>query len=130
MGKTMTKQEALDRIKDIFNKDRWEFINQIDKDAIKIAYRVLEERVDEERVDEEKAKIEYEPDMDRCHFIKSAHHIDTGERVNWYIYNDVKFKEIITDNQYWRYEVIHNGIPYVYLRLEDACKFIENNMTL
>ena len=48
MAKRMTNQEALDRIKDLFKKDRWEFINQIDKDAIKIAYKALQREVDEE----------------------------------------------------------------------------------
>lgn len=124
MAKRMTKQEALDRIKDIFNKDRWEFINQIDKDAIKIAYKVLEERVDEE-----KAKIEYEPDMDRCHFIKSEHYIDIDEYVDWYTYNNVTIR-VIKTHLPWRYEVIYNSTPYVYLSLEGACKFIENNITL
>lgn len=124
MAKRMTKQEALDRIKDIFNKDRWEFISQIDKDAIKIAYRVLEERVNEE-----KAKIEYEPDMDRCHFIQSEYYIDADEHINWYIYNNVKIKEI-TKYLPWRYEVIYDHKSYVFLSLEQACKFIENNITL
>ena len=128
MAKRMTKQEALDRIKDIFNKNRWEFINQIDKDAIKIAYKVLEERVNEEKV-----RIEYEPDMDMCHFIKSEHCVDTDEYINWYVYYDVPVKEITTYLS-WRHEIIYevnyNGKRYVYLDLEDACKFIENNIIL
>ena len=127
MAKRMTKQEALDRIKDIFNKDRWEFINQIDKDAIKIAYKVLEERVNEENT-----RIEYEPDMDRCHFIKSEHRAGTNVYINWYVYNDVPIKETTTYLS-WRHEIIYevnyNNTRYVYLDLEDACKFIENNIT-
>lgn len=63
MAKRMTNQEALDRIKDLFKKDRWEFINQIDKDAIKIAYKALQREVDEENslnklFDEIMAKVE------------------------------------------------------------------------
>lgn len=53
MAKRMTNQEALNRIKDIFNKNRWEFINQIDKDAIKIAYKALQKEIDEENYYEE-----------------------------------------------------------------------------
>lgn len=102
----------------------------IDVDTSNLNNVACIDRSAEEKVNEEKARTEIEPNMDRCHFIESKYYIDTDERVNWYIYNDVTFKEIITDNRYWRYEVIYNGKPYVYLSLEDACKFIENNMTL
>ena len=124
MAKRMTKQEALDRIKDIFNKNRWESINQIDKDAIKIAYIVLEERVDEE-----KARIEYEPDMDRCHLIQTTYFVDTNEDANIYLYNGVRIIERYKTSPI-RYEVFCGKAPYVYLDLYDACKFIENNITL
>jgi len=77
----------------------------------------------------EKTKVEIEPDMDRCHFIKSEHFIDTEEYVDWYIYNNVKIKVIKTYLP-WRYEVIYDSKPYVYLSLDGACKFIENNITL
>lgn len=120
MGKTMTKQEALNRIKDIFNKDRWEFINQIDKDAIKIAYRVLEERVNEE-----KARTEIEPNMDRCHLIGTTYFIDTDEDANIYIYHGVRIIERYKTSPI-RYEVFCDKTPYVYLDLYDACKFIDN----
>lgn len=120
MNKTMTKQEALNRIKDIFNKDRWEFINQIDKDAIKIAYRVLEERVNEE-----KARTEIEPNMDRCHLIGTTYFIDTDEDANIYIYNGVRIIEKHKTSPV-RYEVFCGKTPYVYLDLYDACKFIDN----
>lgn len=53
MAKRMTNQEALNRIKDLFKKNRWEFINQIDKDAIKIAYKALQKEIDEENYYEE-----------------------------------------------------------------------------
>lgn len=74
-------------------------------------------------------EIEYEPDMDRCHFIKSEHYIDTDEYVDWYIYNNVKI-QVIKTYLPWRYEVIYDNKLYVYLSLEQACKFIENNITL
>ena len=89
---------------------------------------IMSKAIDVE-VDEEKAKIEYEPDMDRCHFIKSEHYIDIDEYVDWYIYNNVKIK-VIKNYLPWRYVIIYNNTPYVYLSLEGACKFIENNITL
>lgn len=78
---------------------------------------------------EKEGRTEIEPDMDRCHFINSTYYIDADEHINWYIYNNVKIKEI-TKYLPWRYEVIYDNKSYVFLSLEQACKFIENHITL
>lgn len=38
----MTREEALKRIQHLFNTGRWDFVCSIDKDAIRFAYKVLE----------------------------------------------------------------------------------------
>ena len=38
----ITREEALKRIQHLFNTDRWDFVCSIDKDAIRLAYKSLE----------------------------------------------------------------------------------------
>lgn len=38
----ITREAALKRIQHLFNTDRWDFVCSIDKDAIRLAYKALE----------------------------------------------------------------------------------------